>query len=94
MSFTYDPMEYEKLFANPIPLIGLFTQARKLVGNTLDETGDVFFGEGDARFPIPFGANKGDEKAGKFHYTVSLIPGIYYIRKTFDVLESDKSAER
>jgi hypothetical protein len=94
MSFTYDPMEYEKLFANPIPLIGLFTQARKLVGNTLDETGDVFFGEGDARFPIPFGANKGDEKAGKFHYTVSLIPGIYYIRKTFDVLESDKSATR
>jgi len=85
ISFTYNPSEYSKLVTSPIPLSSLAVNAMNVLNNTFDEAGDLFFGEKVERFPIPFGANRGSDRAEAFHYTSALIPGMYQLRRLIDM---------
>lgn len=83
LSFTYSYPEYIKLVQNPIPITSALNTSLKLIQNTLDEFRDDVFGENNSR-----------DKAGRLHYSTSMLTGVYQLRKFFDILESDLAATR
>lgn len=85
IAFTFNPNEYSKLIRSPLPLSSLAVQTANLVNNTMDEMGDLLFGEDTDRFPFPFGKNSHPDKTETLHYTWSLIPGAYQLRRTFGI---------
>lgn len=83
LTFTYNPVEFAKMIANPIPMISLVTDAVKTLNNTVDETFDVIIGEERL-----LGGSDSD-KTGLLHYSHQWIPGARGISKLFDIFNQD-----
>ncbi len=64
LSFVYNPVEFAKMIKNPIPMVGVVTDAFKAIFNGFDEIRDLIFGE-----------NSDSDKTPFLYYTNSLIPG-------------------
>lgn len=94
LTFSYNPFSYSTLVNNPIPLASLAGDAARIINNTLDESGDLLFGEDTKRFGFPFGANKGADKTELFHYSLGIIPGGHQLRKLFNLTEQDEKSIR
>lgn len=92
LTFAYDPFSYATLVNNPIPLASMAKDAARIISNTLDETGDIIFGEDTERLVLPFGANKAADQTEKFHYSIGLIPGGYQLRRLFNLTMMDEQA--
>lgn len=78
MSFVYNPVDFAKMIANPIPMLGLVTDAWKTIKNTLDETRDVVIGENSER-----------DKTGLLYYGHQWIPGAKGISTFLDIFDKD-----
>ena len=78
MSFVYNPVDFAKMIANPLPMLGLVTDAWKTIKNTIDETRDVTFGE-----------NSNADKTGFLYYSHQWIPGVKGISAFLDIFNKN-----
>ena len=78
LTFTYNPVEFAKMVANPIPMISLVTDAWKTIGNTMDETRDLILGE-----------NSKNDKTGILYYGHQWVPGLRGTVKLLDIFNKD-----
>ena len=87
----FNPIEFANLTKNPLPMIGLLTDAIKTIDNTADELFDVLI-----RHNITLGKNielLGEEtevdNKNILSYTHTWIPGMQGMVRFFDVLSED-----
>jgi len=55
LTFMWNPSEFARLIANPIPLAKILTDAGKTITNTMDESRDLVFGENSPQDKSPMG---------------------------------------
>jgi hypothetical protein len=92
LAFFISPGDWTIFFRAPLPITSLITDFTKLMGNTLDEIGDVVWGEDVKREGIPgtiFGRNVGKDKKGVGYETARWFP----THKTWRTLEIFKEHE-
>ena len=82
--FTNPASFFESGRSTAIPLLGLVTDAIKLVGNTVDEIGDDLSGT------APYSEK---DKAERFYYTFKLFPGINALTKAVEYFPTQKNEE-
>ena len=73
LSFFVDPTSVKELLKSPIPVMQVLEDIQNLGGNTVTETGELFFGESKKRDQTPKG-----------HYSKKMAP---VIKVMFDLLE-------
>jgi hypothetical protein len=84
LSFSYNPKEFAKMIANPIPTAGLLVDGIKAISNTYDTTIDLTLGQ---KFPLPFHKPQEQDKTGMLYYSSRFIPGGYHIGKLFEIFD-------
>lgn len=83
LSFTYNPLEYAKIFKEPIPAAGLAITTAKALDNFKDEFIDGVTGRVDMK-----------DDTDLFHYSISLLPAIYQVSRTLELRDVDIEATR
>jgi hypothetical protein len=78
MTFTYNPVEFAKMLANPFPMMGLLTDASKVISNGFDETKDLLIGE-----------NVKSDNTDYLYYSSKFIPGGNQLIKFLDIFNKD-----
>lgn len=89
IAFTFNPTDYAKLLANPLPMSSLFVDTAKLLNNTVDESMDILFGEERL-----IGGTKSNDPTSLTYYSLGFIPGMYQIRRFFELFEVDERRDR
>jgi hypothetical protein len=80
MMFSVDPTEGGYLFRNPIPVLGLFMQAKNAVSNGYDEIRDLALGENSKQDKTPFG-----------YYSLRFAVGWNQLRHLLELFDQDKT---
>jgi len=84
LSFSYNPKEFAKMIANPIPTASLLVDATKAIGNTYDTAIDITLGQ---KFPLPFHKPEKNDKTPFMYYSSRFIPGGYHLTKLFEIFD-------
>ena len=80
LGFTLNPMEFATLVRGAVPLIGLFTDLMKVVGNGWTETLEL----------LGLIAENKRDKTPLFYHTLKFVPGWSQLRRIFEVYDQDK----
>ena len=83
MAFVYNPVDFANLIKNPIPTIGLVSDAWKTISNTGDEILDVLFGEERLI------GGETDDKQPVFYQSGKWVPGFAGFTRLIDLFNSD-----
>lgn len=78
LGFVYSPTEFASMVRTPIPMIGILTDATKVITNGFDELKDAIIGE-----------NTKSDKTDIGYYTSKMIPGINQFAKFLDYFNND-----
>lgn len=84
MSFVFDPTSFASMVKTPLPMIGLVTDARNTIANTIDEILDIPLGEDRL-----IGGTKGKDKQPIFYNSHKWFPGLGGVVRFFDLFNSD-----
>lgn len=84
LSFSYNPKEFAKMIANPIPTASLLVDATKAIGNTYDTAIDITLGQ---KFPLPFHKPEKNDKTPFMYYSSRFVPGGYHLTKLFEIFD-------
>ena len=92
LAFAISPDDWTTLFRTPIPLTGLVVDLQRWLSNTLDETGDILWGEDVERAYLKgmvFGRNRGKDRRPIGYETLRWLPGHKFIKmlEAFDIWE-------
>lgn len=83
LSFVYSPVAFTGMVKNPIPIVGLFTDAYVTATNTVDEILDIPFGEDRL-----IGGQTNDKQPILYN-THKWVPGLGGIMRFLDVFNND-----
>jgi hypothetical protein len=86
-----NPSDWNSMFRDPLPVMGLGNKLLKTINNTFDTGMDITFGQAEGRSLIKPLGKKGKKKdtTPAFYYIYTWLPGYKFI-KPFDIFEKDK----
>lgn len=90
LSFFLSPLSFTKMAQNPIPLMGLFTDTYKLIGNTIDETIDLAVNITDLESEKLIRMLQLDDKNDRTsigHYVLKMLPIVHPATQFFELTE-------
>ena len=76
LSFFSNPVSFNALIKDPIPILSVGSDILGLGANTITETFDTI--------ASPFGYENTDDKTGKFHYTGKMLVGVRFLEQIWD----------